>query len=191
MGAGHQLPQSDLLPWTQLVCASTYPSANRHKDLCPSPTAVGTLATLGTCVHLAPSQARLCTASLKRTSLSLMFTLPLFSHSVTPWTVARQAPLSFTTSQSLLKLMPTESVMLSNHLILFYPLFHLSSIFPSIRVFSNESALHIMWPKYWNFSFSTGSSDGYSGLISFRINWLEGKRRTFWGVGHTMGHSRS
>ena len=127
---------------------------------------------------------------LSEQALSLMFTLP-FSYSVTPWTVARQAPLSFTTSQSLLKLMPTESVMLSNHLILFYPLFHLSSIFPSIRVFSNESALHIMWPKYWNFSFSTGSSDGYSGLISFRINWLEGKRRTFWGVGHTMGHSRS
>ena len=125
---------------------------------------------------------------LSEQALSLMFTLPmLFSHSLTPWTAAHQAPLSFTTSQSLLKLTSTESVMLSDHLILFYPLFHLSSIFPSIRVFSNESALHIMWPKYWNFSFSTGSSNEYSGLISFRINWLEGKRRTFGGGGAQHG----
>ena len=91
----------------------------------------------------------------------------------TPWTAARQAPLSFTTSQSLLKLMPTESVMPSDHLILCCPLLLLPSIFPNIRVFSNESALCIRWPKYWSFSFSISLSNEYSGLISFRINWLD------------------
>ena len=78
-----------------------------------------------------------------------------------------------TNSQSLLKLMSIESVMPSNHLILCRPLFLLPSIFPSIRVFSNESALHIRWPKYWSFSFSISPSNEYSGLISFRMDWLE------------------
>ena len=87
----------------------------------------------------------------------------------TPWTAKRQASLSFTISQSLLKLMSIESVMPSNHLILCHPLFLLPSIFPSIRVISNESALHIRWPKYWSFSFSISPSSEYSGLISFRI----------------------
>ena len=95
------------------------------------------------------------------------------SISATPWTVARQAPLSFTISQSLLKSMSTESVMLSNYLILSCPFLPLPSIFPSIRVFSNESALCIMWPKYWCFSFRNSRSTEYSELISFRTNWFD------------------
>ena len=92
---------------------------------------------------------------------------------MTPWTAAHQAPLSFTISQSLLKLMSVELMMLSNHLILCYPFLLLPSIFPSIRGFSNESALHIMWPEYWSFSFSISPSNEYSGLISFRIDWFD------------------
>ena len=91
----------------------------------------------------------------------------------TPWTAARQASLSITISQSLLKFMSTESVMPSNYLILCCPLLPLPSIFPSIRVFSNESVLHIRWPKYWSLSFSITSSNEYSGLISFRIDWFD------------------
>ena len=87
---------------------------------------------------------------------------------MTPWTAARQASLTITNSRSLLKLMFIESVMPSNHLVLYRPLLLLSSIFPSIRDFSNESALHIRWPKYWSFSFSISPSNEYSGLIFFR-----------------------
>ena len=90
----------------------------------------------------------------------------------TPWTTARQASLSITISQNLLKLISIESVMTSNHLILYHPLL-LPSIFPSIRVFSNESVLHIRWPKYWSFSFSISLSNEYSGLISFWMDWLD------------------
>ena len=90
-----------------------------------------------------------------------------------PWTAASQATLSFTISQSLLKLMSIESVMQSNHLILCRPLLLLPSIFPSIGVFSNKSAIHIKWPKYWSFSFSISPSNEYSGLISFRIDWFD------------------
>ena len=90
-----------------------------------------------------------------------------------PWTVAHQASLSLTISQSLPKLMSIESVMLSNHLILCHPLLLLSSIFASIQVFSNESAVHIKWPKYWSFSFSISPSNEYSGLISFKIDWFD------------------
>ena len=90
----------------------------------------------------------------------------------TRWTAARQTSLSFTISRSLLKFMSTESVMPSNHLVLCCSLFLLPSTFPSIRVFSNESALCIRWPKYWSFDFSISSSNEYSGLISFRINWF-------------------
>ena len=86
---------------------------------------------------------------------------------------AHQASLSITNSQSLLKLMSIESVMPSNHLILCHPLLLLLSIFPSIRVFSNESVLHIRWPKYWSFSFSISPSNKYSGLISFRTDWFD------------------
>ena len=92
---------------------------------------------------------------------------------VTPWTAARQASLSFTNSQSLLKLMSIVSVMLSNHLILCHCLLLLASVFPRIRVFSNELVLHIRWPKYWSFSFSSSSSNAYPGLISFRMDWLD------------------
>ena len=91
----------------------------------------------------------------------------------TPWTAAHQASLSITNSWSLPKLMSIESVMPSNHLILCHPLLLLPSIFPSIWVFSNESALHIRWPKYWSFSFSITPSSEHSGLISFRMDWLD------------------
>ena len=90
----------------------------------------------------------------------------------TPWTTACQASLSITSSWSLLKLISIESVMPSNHLILCRPLFLLPSIFPSIRVFSNESALPIRWPKYWSFSFNINPSNEHPGLISFRMDWL-------------------
>jgi len=90
----------------------------------------------------------------------------------TPWTAAHQASLSITSSQSSPKLMSIESMMPSNHLILCRPLLLLPSIFPSIRVFSNESALRIKWPKYWSFSFSISPSNEHPGLISFRMDWL-------------------
>ena len=91
----------------------------------------------------------------------------------TPWIAACQASLCITNSWSLLKLMSIQLVMPSNHLILCHPLLLLPSIFPSIRVFSNESVLCIRWPKYWNFSFSISPSNEYSGLISFRMDWLD------------------
>ena len=91
---------------------------------------------------------------------------------VTPWTTAHQASLSITNSRSLLRLRSIESVMPSNHLVLSHPLLP-PSIFPSIRVFSKESVLHIRWPKYWSFSFSISPSNEYSGLISFRIDWFD------------------
>ena len=91
----------------------------------------------------------------------------------TPWTAACQASLSITNSQSLFKLMSIKSVMPSNHLILCRPLLLLPSIFPSITDFSNESVFCIRWPKYWNFSFSISPSNEYSGLISFRVDWLD------------------
>ena len=92
---------------------------------------------------------------------------------VTTWTAACQASLSITNCQSLLKLMSIESVMPCNHLILCHPLLLPPSIFPSNRVFSNESVLHIRWPKYWSFSFNINPSNEYSGLISFRTDWLD------------------
>ena len=91
---------------------------------------------------------------------------------VTPWTAALQASPSIASSRSLLKLTSIELMMLSNHLILCCPLLLLPSVFPSIRVFSNESVLHIRWPKYWSFSFNISPSNEYSGLISFRIDWF-------------------
>ena len=91
----------------------------------------------------------------------------------TQWTAAHQASLSITNSHSLLKLMSVKMVMPSNHLILCHTLLFLPSIFPSIRVFSNESALYIGWPEYWSFSFSISPSSEHSGLISFRMDWLD------------------
>ena len=103
-------------------------------------------------------------------SVQSLSCVPLFA---TPWTTARQASLSITNSQSLLKLISTESVMPSNHLIFCHPLLHLPSIFSSIRVFSNKSALCIRWPKYWSFSFNISPSNEHPGLICFRMDWLD------------------
>ena len=108
---------------------------------------------------------------LKKTLFSSVQSLSCVQ--VTPWTVACQASQSITNSQSLLKLMSVQSVMPSNHLILCHPLLLLPSIFPSIRVFSNESVLPIRWPKYWSFSFSISPSNESSGIISLRIDWLD------------------
>ena len=103
------------------------------------------------------------------TSVQSLSLVRLFA---SPWTAACQASLSITSSQSLLKLMSIKSVMPSNHLILCHPLLLLPSIFPTIRVFSNESVLCIRWPKYWSFSFNISPSNEYSGLIPFRMDWL-------------------
>ena len=108
--------------------------------------------------------------SVQFSSVQLLSHVRLF---VTLWTAARQVSLSITNTRSLLKLMSIELVMPSNHLILCRPLLLLPSVFPSIRVFSNESALHIRWPKYWGFSFSISPSNEYSGLVSFGIDWLD------------------
>ena len=117
------------------------------------------------CVHLV--------VELLGHQFSSVQSLSCVQHFVTPRTAACQASLSITNSRSLLKLMSITSVMPSNHLILCFPLLLPPSIFPSIRIFSNESVLHIRWPKYWSFSFSISPSNEYSGLISFRIDWLD------------------
>ena len=106
-------------------------------------------------------------------AVSVQFICSVVSDSLTPWIAAWQASLSITDSQSLLWLMSIELVMPSNHLILCCPLLLPPSIFPSIRVFSSESVLCIRWPKYWSFSFSISPSNEYSGLISFRMDWLD------------------
>ena len=105
-------------------------------------------------------------------NISLVQWLSCVQLFATPWTAASQASLSITNPQSLLKLMSIELVMPSNHLILCHPLLLLPSVIPSIRVFSNDSALHIRWPKYWHFSFSISPSNEHPGLISFRMDWL-------------------
>ena len=104
---------------------------------------------------------------------SVQFSHSVMSNFVTPWTAAHQASLFITSSQSLLKLMSINSVKPSNHLSHHCPLLLLLSIFPSIRVFSNESVLQIRWPKYWSFSFCINPSNEYSGLIAFSIDWFE------------------
>ena len=116
---------------------------------------------------------RLCSFSDRSVQSSLVQLLSCARLFATPWTAARQSSLSITNYRSLLKLMPIELVMPSNHLILCCPLLLPPSIFPSIRFFSNESALHIRWPKYWSFSFSISPSNEYSGLISFKMDWLD------------------
>ena len=106
--------------------------------------------------------------------ISVQFSCSVVSESFeTPWSAAHQASLSITNSQSLLKLVPIESVMPSNHLILCCPLLLPPSVFPSIRVFSNESVLCVRWPEHWSFSFSISPSNEYSGLISSRMDWLD------------------
>ena len=104
---------------------------------------------------------------------SIQFSCSVVSDSVIPWTAARSTSLSITNSWSLSKLMSTESVIPSNHLILCHPLLLLPSVFLSIRVFSNESALLIRWPKYWCSSFNISPSSEHSGLISFRMDWFD------------------
>ena len=108
--------------------------------------------------------------SVQFSSFQLLTHVQLFA---IPWTSARQPSLSITNSESLPRLMSIELVMPSNHLILCHPLLLLPSMFPNIRVFSNESALHIRWPKYWSFSFNISPSNEHSGLISFRMDWLD------------------
>ena len=124
-------------------------------------------------------------------SVQSLSCVQLFS---TPWTAARQASLSITNSWSLLKLMSIKSVMPSNHLILCRPLLLLPSIFPSIRVFSSESVLHIRWPKYWSFSFNISPPNEYSELISFMIDWfdllaVQGTLKSFPGLGQKSGRA--
>ena len=122
-----------------------------------------------------PSSQPLCSGNFFSENACLVQPVQLFSHAwlfVTPSTAAHQVFLSITNSQSLLKLMSIESVMSSNHLIHCHPLLLLPSVFPSIRVLSNESVLCIRWPKYWSFSFSISPSNEYLGLISFRMDWL-------------------
>ena len=116
--------------------------------------------------HLFPSSLSVVNVQ----SVHLLSRVRLF---VTPWTAAPRASLSITNSRSLLKLVSTESMMPSNHLILRCPRLLLPSIIPSIRVFSNESVLHIRWPKHCSFSFNIGPSSEYLGLISFRMDWLD------------------
>ena len=117
-----------------------------------------------------PKMAMLVGNMTQFSSVQLLSCVQLF---VTPWTAACQASLSVTNSWSLLKLMSIKLVMPSNHLILCCPLLLPPSVFPSIRIFSNESVLHIRWPKYWSFSFSISPSNEYSGLISLRMDWLD------------------
>ena len=117
--------------------------------------------------NLVPGWATTCLTSVQFTSFSCV---RLFA---TPWTTAHQASLSITNFRSLLKLMSIESVMPSNHLILCHPLLLLQSVFPSIRVLSNESVLPTRWPEYWSFSFNISPSNKHSGLISFRMDWLD------------------
>ena len=112
----------------------------------------------------------MCFSSVQFSSVESLGHVRLFA---TPWTAIHQASLSITTFRSLLKLMSIESVIPSNHLVLCRPLLLLPSIFRSIRVFSKESVLRIRWPKYWSFSFSISPSNENSGLISFRMNWLD------------------
>ena len=115
--------------------------------------------------------------SVSESLVTFVIVVPSFIHArlfATLWTVAHQASLSFTISQSLLKLMSIQSVMPSNHFFFCHPLLLLPSIFPTVRVFSSESALCIRWPKNWSFNFSMSPFNEYSGLISFRIYWLTG-----------------
>ena len=135
------------------------------------PPALSSLAWEGDWVRVPPWGRRCGTFPRAQVDISSVQSLSRVWLFATPWTAAHQASLSITNSQRLLKLMSIELVMPSNHLILCCPLLLSPSVFPSIRVFSNESALHIRWPKYWSFSIS--SSNEYSGLISFRMDWLD------------------
>ena len=124
-------------------------------------------------LHCCPENKSFSTILLDSVYMCSVQSLSRVRLFVTQWTAARQASLSITSSQSLLKLMSIESVMPSSHLILCHPLLLLPSIFPRMKVFSNESILRIRWQKYQSFSFSISPSNEYSGLISFRMDWLD------------------
>ena len=163
--AGFRLPGSGCRTWAGVLegCLWWGACLCQGQQDCLSPTS----GVCGLALHTLLLSG-LCTWHAKHAVQSLS-RIRLFA---TPWTAARQASLSFTNSWSLLKPMSIESVMPSNHLILCHPLLLLPSIIPSIRVFSNESALCIRWPNYWSFSFSISPSNEYPGLISFRIDWF-------------------
>ena len=128
------------------------------------------MAAITICSDFGAQKIKSDTVSTLSPSIHLLSHVQLFA---IPWTEVHQASLSITNSRSLLKLMSIESALPSNHLILGHPLLLLPSVFPSIRVFSNESALHIRWPKYWSFSYNISPSNEHSRLISFRIDWLD------------------
>ena len=154
--------------------AETLCSQCRGLNSIPSP---GTRSHMGQLrVHMSQQMILLATSKTQCKKRKTISSVQSLSHSqlfVTPWTAAHQSSLSITNSWNLLKLMSIESVMPSNHLILCHPLLLLPSVFPSIRVFSNESVLRIRWPEYWSFSFIISPSNEYSGLISFRIDWFD------------------
>ena len=162
------------LPWPPLLQWSTQFLTHSHRNNLDIITQSGTCIILSSCIPLSDNffpLLQLILSSTQTNHLLLLFNHSVVSDFVTPWTAACQASLSFTISQRWLKLMSIESVMPSNHLILCHPLPLLHSIFPSIRIFSNELALHIMWPKHWIFSICP--SNEYSELISFRIDWFD------------------
>ena len=160
-------------PWTvatRLLCPWDFPGKN---------TGVGCHALLqmifqtqGSNKHLLPCRWLLYCWATRKAYVRVQFSRSVMSDSATPWNAACEASLYITNSWSILKLMPIELVMLFNHLILCHPLLLPPSIFPSIRVFSNELVLCIRWPKDWSFSLTMSTSNEYSGLISFRMNWL-------------------
>ena len=137
---------------------------------CPSPGIFPTQGSNSCLLHLLLGKQILYHLLLQFSSVQSLSRVRLF---VTPWITARQASLSITNSQNLLKLMSIESMMPSSHLILCHPLLLLPPIPPSISVFSNESTLRMRWPKYWSFSFSISPSNEHPGLISFRMDWLD------------------
>ena len=151
-----------------------YFGCEAHGISAPPPGIKAASCTLGDKVFAPGLPGKFLTGCLLFSCLSVVVVVQSLSRvQATPWTAAHQASLPFTISQSLLKLMSIEVVIPSNHVILRCPLLLLPSIFPSITVFSNESALLIRWPKNWSFSFSINPSNEYSGLISFRIDWFD------------------
>ena len=155
------------------------PTPRVYSNSCPlsgwcHPTISSSVVPFSSCPQSFPAsgsfQMRQFFASVQCSSVQSLGRVWLFA---TPWIATHQASMSITSSRSLPKLMPIELVMPCNHLILSWPLLLLPSIFPSIRAFSNESTLHIRWPKYWRFSFNISSSNESSGMISFRMDWLD------------------
>ena len=157
----HRILQARTLEWVAIPFSK---GSSRPRNQTQSP------ALQGVSLLSEPAEKLLCTIFIQFSSVQSLSHVWLFA---IPWIAAHQTSLSITNSQSLPKPMSIESVMPSNHLILCHPLLLLPSIFPSIRVFSNESALRIRWPKYCSFSFNISPSKGHPGLISFRMDWLD------------------